>query len=238
MLSAQYIDKGAEKTVIMLHGILAYHDQLRPLFGINANIVAFDLPGHGDSTSEGKPMLEDAVKQIRAFLKKHRIQSYYLLGYSLGTFVSQALLEAGEKPEGIILLSGALQLSHQHFVSKHNLLEKSVPLVQKYASLIDRCVIMYRDHIQEGYSMEDRVDVKKALVYLEELYGRNFLDTCKKYKGKALILHGTKDLVIPIAYGVELSEAFENSELHTFPGGHDALLRNPKLYGLIQNFIS
>lgn len=68
-------------------------------------------------------------------------------------------------------------------------------------------------------------------VTLGSIYNRDALsvdiyDQMKKYSKKVLIIHGTKDSLVPIVYSERAVETFPDAELVRFDGAEHGLLHN------------
>lgn len=96
-------------TIIFLHGATASRTMWAPQMNDLAHdfdVVAFDLPGHGDRTAE--PFrLEQAARTVVATMDQAEIEHAVLVGLSLGGYV--ALAVAASSPDTIdgLVLSGA-----------------------------------------------------------------------------------------------------------------------------------
>ncbi|WP_196895872.1 alpha/beta fold hydrolase [Aureivirga marina] len=98
------------KTIVFLHGFLENFfmwDQMIPYFEKKYKIVRIDLLGHGKSENIGyihtMEQMADAVKQV---LKSLKLRKYYLVGHSMGGYVSLAIAEKNPKNvHGIFLMN-------------------------------------------------------------------------------------------------------------------------------------
>jgi len=84
-----------KNTIILLHGYCgssAYYSKLVPLVEQYANVIAFDLFGHGQSDylQTEKYRLEDIALLIHKAILELNIKQYYLLGHSLGGYITLA----------------------------------------------------------------------------------------------------------------------------------------------------
>ena len=105
---------GTGTPVLLIHGWQATADlNFFPLYeplGRRHPVIAADLRGHGRSTYPEEPFtIEDAADDNAALLDDLGIESAIVVGYSLGTAVTQMMV--GRHPErvaGIVLVGGEL----------------------------------------------------------------------------------------------------------------------------------
>ncbi|MBF1995134.1 2-succinyl-6-hydroxy-2,4-cyclohexadiene-1-carboxylate synthase [Serratia symbiotica] len=72
--------------LIWLHGLLGNHHEWRAIAACCAQwpSLAIDLSGHGDSVAVTCGGFDDISAQISATVRRHHIERYWLVGYSLG----------------------------------------------------------------------------------------------------------------------------------------------------------
>lgn len=101
-----YRIKGSGRTLVMLHGFLmssatwgAFFEQL----SYSYKVLAPDFPGHGISDfsppSNSMDLMADSVSKI---LEAEKIDSFFLLGHSMGAYVALSIFE--RYPEKIVKL--------------------------------------------------------------------------------------------------------------------------------------
>ena len=100
----------SKKTFVLVHGAWhgawSYKKTKKFLEQTGANVVSFDLPGHGDDKTQIKDVTQDSyVKKVKRELQK--IQSpVILVGHSLAGFIiSQVAEEMPEKIEKLIFIA-------------------------------------------------------------------------------------------------------------------------------------
>ena len=101
-----------DKTVVLLHGFGGDLDNW--LFNVGplaarADVVALDLPGHGESAlSLPGPSLEALAAFVVAFLDQVGIERCHLAGHSLGAAVAaQVALDQPDRVAGLVLIAPA-----------------------------------------------------------------------------------------------------------------------------------
>lgn len=102
-IKVSFTDKGKGKVVVFLHGFLASKEMWKPFateLAKTQRVITIDLLGHGktDCLSYVHTMEEmaEAVEEVMHYLK---LRKYFLVGHSLGGYVSLALAE--KNPDNI-----------------------------------------------------------------------------------------------------------------------------------------
>lgn len=100
-------------TVVLIHGFLEDHQMFLPYINyftqLNAQVLIYDLPGHGDSESSQEPFeITDIASAIEADLETLNAQNVSVLGHSMGGYVALALEEAYPLEKVILLNSTPL----------------------------------------------------------------------------------------------------------------------------------
>ncbi|MFY4776847.1 alpha/beta fold hydrolase [Metabacillus sp. RGM 3146] len=92
-----YIDEGVGDTIVLLHGFCGSHEYFKyliPLLSEKHRVLAFDLRGHGGTTTTDEPYgVEDMAEDIHEVLKDLKIDHASIFGHSLGGYVTLAFAE-------------------------------------------------------------------------------------------------------------------------------------------------
>lgn len=202
--------------------------------------VAFDFcGGSANSRSDGaqedmtlfteKEDLEtvlDAVKEFE-FVDENRI---YLFGTSQGGLVSALVANDTQNLAGLILLYPAFNIAE---------------LAQSYSSTgsagftgfdwsellglfgsIDWSMI---DFGNMGFSFPKNGDE-----YISSLQDFDVYENIGGYKGRTLILHGSKDLIVDSSYSERAAQVYENCELYIIEGAFHGF--NRENYGILGDY--
>lgn len=89
-------------TIVFLHGLLASAQNWQGItkrLSIEYHCIALDLPNHGNSPHDDQADYEFLVDCFEAFIEEQDIESFYLIGHSMGGKV--AMLYALNHPERI-----------------------------------------------------------------------------------------------------------------------------------------
>ncbi len=101
-------------TLILVHGAWGtHHDWGRALLGLEwVNVLAFDLPGHGESGGSAKDSLADYAADVIALMDALKIERAYFAGHSMGGGIALMLaLDHAERAQGIALVCTGAKLS-------------------------------------------------------------------------------------------------------------------------------
>lgn len=92
-----YTDSGKGRVIVLLHGYLESADVFKNLadrLSSGFRVIAVDLPGHGLSDACGKiNTMEHMANAVRAVLDSAGISRIFLVGHSMGGYVTLAFLE-------------------------------------------------------------------------------------------------------------------------------------------------
>ncbi len=165
--------------------------------------VRFDFNGHGESEGEFKDMtvpneIEDAKKVVEYVRDLRYVSDIAIVGHSQGGVV--AAMTAGQLSE---------ELGGPAF--------KAVALMAPAAVLRDDAIRgntmgkMY-DPFDPGEYVELWGGMKLGGEYIRTAFSLPIYETAAKYQGKALIVHGNADRVVPYTYGEGFHKIWPGSE--------------------------
>lgn len=219
------------ETVLLLHGFAGtpqtdFAAQLSSLT-VQYNVLAPHLHGYGRSshrTSYNTTYYREDATDMIALLDALHLDKVYVLAFSDGAIVG--LLLAALYPQrvgALAALGGQATINEQDAAGiRHWLLER--PLSEAWqAELAQLHGDPYWRSLPEMYvAVQQRlVDEGGVLITNEELAQI----TCP-----TLIMHGSRDRIVPAAYAYALHKAITNSQLLLFDAGHAAHLKYEKEY--------
>ncbi len=92
-----YQKRGKGPAIVFLHGFLENHSMWNDFSDVlhkNHTVIAVDLPGHGKSDDIAYVhTMEEMAEVVRAIVEKENIRRHYLVGHSMGGYVSMAYAE-------------------------------------------------------------------------------------------------------------------------------------------------
>ncbi len=208
--------------VMLIHGAGGIHQNwpspIRRLPGVN--IYAPDLPGHGQSATEGRGSVADYAAVIRDLMDAIRLEHAVLIGHSMGAAIAlQVALDAPERVVGLGLIGGSARMR-----VNPQLLEDALQNPEGVVQFIGA----------HGYSVG--VDEKIRLVGGQNiraipprvLHGDylacdtfDIRDQLSRITAPALVVGSRQDQMVPPKFVESLAAGLPNAELHWIEGaGH------------------
>jgi pimeloyl-ACP methyl ester carboxylesterase len=228
--------------LLLIHGAGGSHQNwLNQLVGLEVpvNILALDLPGHGQSAGPGEETIAGYSGYILEFIQAWPKSRWIVGGHSMGSAIA---LECALNPKiplwGLILVStGARMPVNEKIISG---------LAEDPASWIKKIVRWCYPPDADSLLVEGGIALMQAAP--PELIRDDFR-ACNAFNREndlqavqipTLILCGEKDLMTPPAYSRLLNEQISGSELRLIPGaGHMPMIEKPDLFNrAVQTFIS
>ncbi|MCF6249246.1 MAG: alpha/beta hydrolase, partial [Desulfobacula sp.] len=92
-----YRKKGKGTALVFLHGFLENKSMWKDYFEVLSQthtVIGIDLPGHGKSEDIAYVhTMEEMAEAVKAVIKHENIRKHYLIGHSMGGYVSMAYAE-------------------------------------------------------------------------------------------------------------------------------------------------
>jgi len=222
-------DADRSVALLLIHGAggsyLHWPPHLRRLPA--ANVVALDLPGHGESEGPGRSSVAAYAEAVKAAADALGLASTVVAGHSLGGAI--ALEMAQRYPEyvaGVAVLAGGVRL----------------PVPPGLVEMLRTDFARATERIFDG-AYTDQTDPRRRAVLLRQLRA-NSPETligdylaCTAFDASpfapqiaapALVICGGQDRTVPPELGVALHRLLPHSELHTLEGtGHMLMLERP-----------
>jgi pimeloyl-ACP methyl ester carboxylesterase len=233
---------GQGEPLLLINGLGANLEMWQPLareLAGEREVIAFDLPGTGRSARPRRPLrMRELAGVVTDLLDQLGVERLDVLGYSLGGVVAQELAHrAPDRVRRLVLcattpglpsippdpLVSALMLTPARYWSRP-LAELIVPVIAGGRTARD------------GGALEAGLDRRlvappSALGYLYQLYALTGWSSHAWIRGvahPALVLHGDRDPVVPLANGRYLAQALPDGQLEVIPGaGHLFLFDEP-----------
>lgn len=94
------------KTIVFLHGYLESATIWQDLSkNLDARCICPDLLGHGDNKTDKFSTIRDMSEDVLEFLKEENIDSYAIVGHSMGGYVALDLMKRDKRCEKVMLLN-------------------------------------------------------------------------------------------------------------------------------------
>jgi pimeloyl-ACP methyl ester carboxylesterase len=197
-----------KSTLVFIHGSggskVLWDNQLKAL-GYQANLLAIDLPGHGQSAGNGYNTVIDYTRVVMDFLTRANVPRPIPAGLSLGGAITlQLLLDYPESfSAGMLICTGAkLKVRPQIFES----IEKDFPAFVASSRLLAASPKTDPGIIQPV--LDDNLKCPPAVAF-------NDFQACDRFdvrerlteiKARVLVVSGADDLLTPPKYGQYLAE--------------------------------
>lgn len=217
--------------LLLIHGAgatrLDWPASIRRMAG--AEVVAIDLPGHGDSTGASSDKIEAYREAMVGFMDALHLERATWAGHSMGSAIAlSAALERPERVAALILIgSGARLRVHPAILG---LAEDSHRLPEAMDMFASGCfgsgssprrIEQWRTRLAKGRGLPDD---------LRACDGFDVMDRLAEVTCPTLIICGEEDRMTPLKYGRYLAEGIASAELRLFPrAGHMVMLEKPGL---------
>lgn len=228
--------------LILIHGAggsyLHWPAEIRRLPG--EDVLAIDLPGHGDSSGDGKETIEDYVASVLDFLNYLKIDLAVIAGHSMGSAIAQILsLDYPERIPGLILIGAGAKLRvHPKLIeysSSEDTYPETVAQVMEWAfspEAEQRVVELAGERMAELPANILLNDFKACGAFdMRDHVGKIFQPT--------LIICGEDDQMTPVRFSQYLADNIPGSRLNVIPkAGHMVMLEQPgRAADLVQGFM-
>lgn len=232
-------NRQAAQTVVLVHGIngsaLRDWEKAIPALAEHYHVVAFDLPGFGNSSwKDGQLTPENYAKFIHVVTDKYVQRPFYLVGHSLGGAI--ALRYTALYPEDVksLVIADAAGILHRFAYSKFlvrakltgeagNPGEQGEEIEGFAGSIIEKF-----DHgigrIMKYFSSDDETN-NATMNAAKSLIEDDFSKTIAAITTPTLIMWGDKDTIAPIRTGWLLFYRIHNAKFKILPdAGHMSIL--------------
>lgn len=212
-----YSDRGEGSAVVLLHGSPGGRhdfDRLGTVLATEHRVIAPDLPGFGESTRDIPDYsIRAHARYVLELLDGLGIERAHVLGFSMGGGV--ALEMADLAPERVLSISMISSIGVQE-----------LELLGDY----------HLNHGLHGFQLGALWLLREAVPHfgwldesvLDVAYARNFFDTDQRplrgllrgWNGPMLIVHGRRDVLVPVAAALEHHRLVPQSELVLLDRNH------------------
>lgn len=238
-------------TLVFVHGLsgsLSAWLPFEPLLSSRYNLVEYDLRGHGLSLRPGRSgyTMPAFVEDLEVLLASLGVARASLVSHSLGTLIAMEYIRA--HPERILR---TVYLAPAYGVSRF-FWRKVLATLGAALALFPLRIRPYGRTDYARYTPTEDYSVGRIVadimnmglrpyflalrVVFEKKYEADWLDA----KVPALLVHGTEDSFVPIAYARELARKLPGSRLHEIEGANHILVMNniPEVAECIGKFVA
>lgn len=243
------------RALVFVHGVSGSSSAWFPYearFESEYNILTYDLRGHGLSrklqhySDYAMPRFTQDLEALLAHLK---IEKCVVIAHSFATlFTLDFLVRHSKCVEGAILLSPAVKIGGRLSEKIIRALLTPVPLLQYLPlSLKIKGRVDYVRYPQSGdtdfFALSRDVRNTSLRVYLyctKQSFTADCTDVLPKLSMPVLIMHGTKDLILPFKGSAEMVEKIPHARLIPVERADHILVHNhvPKVSDAIVEFVA
>lgn len=206
-------------------------------------VILFDLPGEGASSGTTPYTIADMATSVTTFIHALGLQKVNMLGFSLGSFITQQIaltapavinkiILTGTGPKGAVGLSNlpSLLAAGANLTAEENFLRfgfttSDASLAKgKAAWLRIQARTLDRDSAVSAASATAQVT---AVLGWAQPYA-NAAEELKTIAQPVLIIQGKEDVPVPVGNAEFMAENIPNAQLIVYPdAAHAALFQNP-----------
>lgn len=227
--------------LLLIHGAGAtkqdWPASIRRLAG--TEVLAIDLPGHGDSPGAPSDTIEAYREAVVGFLDALHQERATWVGHSMGSAIAlSAALERSERVAGLILIgSGARLRVHPRILGLAEETDRLSEAMDMFAAgcfgsaSSPRTIEQWRTRLADGRGLPDDLRACNAF---------DVMDRLGEVSCPTLVVCGEEDRMTPPKYGRYLAEGIANAELRLLPtAGHMVMLEKPEaVAGEVRAFLA
>jgi len=242
-----YTTSGSGPAVVLLHGFLedlTMWDALEHELNKNNRIVRIDLLGHGQTENQGEiHSMEDQAKMVKFVLEELKIQSYTVIGHSMGGYIALAMADAYPGDLTGLCLMNSTSLADSEEKKRNR--DRAVEAVKNNHRSFVRIAIpglfapenreKYAENVQEATEVALRIPAEGITAALEGMKNRH--DRSAIFKNGTypkLLIIGRKDPALDLRTLMPQTK-FPGVETVTFDDGHMSHIENRE--ELTQNLV-
>lgn len=222
--SIYYQKRGKGPAIVFLHGFLENHSMWKDFIDIlskSLTVIAVDLPGHGKTEDIAYVhTMEEMAEVVRAVVKSENIRRHYLVGHSMGGYVSMAYTEKyPDSIKGLVMFhSTAAADSEQKKkdrdrainVVKHN---KDLFINEAIPKLFNTNFRPYKREIAVCKRIAKQMTEKSIVAALEGMKIRLDREVVLKFAPyKVLYIIGKQDNVLPYKQLIKQAQIPDNGD--------------------------
>ncbi len=234
------IDSPHPETLLLVHGFAGtptsdFAHQL-PVFRQQYNVLAPHLHGYGRSTpreSYTPTYYREDVADLLALLDALELARVNVVGFSDGAIVSLLLATLHPTRVAAIAVLGAQPtINAQNVAGIRRWLLESPLSPEWQRQLAELHGEPYWRGLPEMYVAAQEMLVSHGGILIQDT-------ELAAITARSLLMHGTRDRIVPVEYAHTLHAKIPHSRLHLFDAGHPAHLRYPTEYTtLVTNFLA
>ncbi len=213
-----YRKKGKGTALVFLHGFLENKSMWKDYFEVLSNthtVIAIDLPGHGKSGDIAYVHTMEEMAEVVAFVLQHeKIRRHYLVGHSMGGYVSMAYAEKfPDRLKGLIMFHSTASADTDEKKSNRNRAIKVVKhnkelfINEAIPNLFNTAYRPYAREIAVYKRMAKQMSARSIVAALEGMKVRLDREIVLKFAPYPIhYIIGKKDALLPYKKLIKQSE--------------------------------
>ncbi|MDI9570159.1 MAG: alpha/beta hydrolase [Pseudomonadota bacterium] len=194
------------------------------------NVLAVDLPGHGQSAGKGERSVEAYVEWIRGILAAFEVEKPILVGHSLGAAISLSFaIRYGDLSSGIVPVGGGAVMWVNPTILA-GLLEDPRPIIEMAArlSLARGNRERFEKVLASGFARANPVVMQGDFSACNDL---NLTAEVKKIAIPTLVVCGTEDRMMPPEHSRFLKDNIPGARMALIDNaGHLVMMEDPETF--------
>jgi len=223
----------SNRTLVFIHGSGGDHTNWVYQYSVlknDFNVLAVELPGHGQSEGKGEQSVSRYVEWIRKILDAYGIKKPVLIGHSLGAAISLTFaIQHGELLAGIVPVGGGVTMWVNPAILD-GLLKDPAPIIEMAAklSLAKQNREKFSPVLFEGFSKANPVVMRGDFSACNQL---NLTDDIAKISIPVLVLCGAEDKMTPPENSRYLADHIPGARMELLENaGHFVMMENPEAF--------
>lgn len=207
---------------VLVHGIGVSARSYAPTAAALAHqgdVYLVDLPGYGRSPRPDVDMtIAGHALVLRDFLAERNLDHPVVVGHSMGTqVVVELAANHPEEVDHIALIAPVVAPDARNLPAASALLLRNGLKEPPAVTMMAMYDYFFRAGV--GYMFEQT----------KHLLGNRLEDTARRVKAKTLVICGESDPIVPLEWGRQLAESFEEGWFVSVPGPHATMFSAPRL---------
>lgn len=225
------------QSLICIHGSGGNHSIWSHQYGrlhTKYNIIAVNLPGHGQSGGNGENNIKSYCEWLNKLLTVLELRKVTLVGHSLGSAIAlQFAIHYAEHLSGIVCIGGGMKMPVNSMFL--DFLQTNPPqLPAEITEMICKFSLAKENRSKFSAPLQKSIALSRVDVLYGDLKACNELDLSRdahKIKVPALIICGSEDKMTPPDLSRALASTINQSTLEIIEGaGHMVMIEKPAAF--------
>lgn len=250
--------KSTRKTLVCVAGVsegaFRWYQSL-PILTQHFNVVLFNNPAIDGAKDKLTFTVEEQGEEYQHILNLLNIESYYLMGHSMGGFISQRMaINNPHKINKLVLIGtsfGSIQseLDIKSIMDTKNTIKKGVKSIKNQEKLVKMQDYSFTEEFQNNhpeiieqylYEKVEKYKLPKRALISHFVCGGRFSSVGETHliTAPTLIIHGEKDRMVSVEGGKKLAKIIPDAQFLQVDGaGHTPFIENVNIMNDITEFL-